>query len=231
MSRVSACQTHKSSCSAAVALPHNTHLAHLPSSPCPAMIKRQRGSSPIPFPSDPTHEADVAATDLYEPDAKRRRYFAPIHHGNWQGHQGADSVDADSGDEVEAPVHDWRQRRPRDNGEYGKANQILHDLHAEQRHRLLFTSSPHSTNLTPQYHQHYSKFDQSTSDADPYPSPPKIKHPPEVGPPRNLSVAPPTSKYGYHSDSPMHGEGIASEEAALVSHRYEDTNRCATTDI
>lgn len=127
-------------------------------------------------------------------------------------------------------MHNWRQGRPRDNGEYGKANRILHDLHTEQRHRMLFTSSPHHMNPTPEYYQHYSAFLPSTSDDDADDSPtPKTEPPPPAVSPRNFSVAPSTSKHSVHTDDPMVGAETASEEAALVSHRYEDTNRCVIT--
>ncbi|KAF7789864.1 hypothetical protein EIP86_000812 [Pleurotus ostreatoroseus] len=198
------------------------------------MLKRQRGSSPIPYPVEPTQEADVGATDLYEPDVKRRRYFAPVHDGSWRSDEGGDSADGDSADEAESLNREWGRgrERPRDIGEYGKANRLLHDLHAEQRHRMLFTPSAHPMHPPLQYQHHYAEHHPLAPYAYAYHPGAKSDPPPAVEYPlRNLTVTSTAAKHELRADGSMFQERKATEEAASVSQRYEDTNRCVTIRV
>ena len=98
---------------------------------------------------DCTLEAKEAVEDLYEPDRKRRRYFTPSEtdKSSWRNVSG-EEVDAESAGGAESPeqtprgryegVHEWQRRA----GEYKSANILLHDLHAQQRHRMIFASPP-----------------------------------------------------------------------------------------
>ncbi len=107
------------------------------------MLKRQRASSPLSFPPDITTEADVSSSDLYEPDAKRRRYFVPT--SSSERPASRDQNDAELSDGSSTPDI-WQQERGKSwkkgAGEYSAANSLLHDLHAEQRHRAIFALSP-----------------------------------------------------------------------------------------
>ncbi|KAI0690695.1 hypothetical protein BC835DRAFT_1363370 [Cytidiella melzeri] len=118
------------------------------------MLKRRRGSSPIPWSMEPTVEADVAPSDLYEPDRKRRRYFtaAKLDKSHWTDSANDDwEGESDDGEYVlrkrregsSRGANEWQQQA----GQYKDANTMLHELHAEQRHRMIF-SVPSSTNST-----------------------------------------------------------------------------------
>lgn len=112
-----------------------------------AMLKRQRPVSPMLYPIDCTMEAHEAPEDLYEPDLKRRRYFTPSEADKspWRDAI-ADEVDAESGhgdgsskrrsESRYGEVREWQSHA----GEYKTVNILLHDLHAEQRHRAIFAS-------------------------------------------------------------------------------------------
>ena len=118
------------------------------------MLKRQRTSSPIPWSAEPTVEADAAPGDLYEPDRKRRRYFTTANPDKslWMGSDDDAALEGELEVSEEKPgkraeraasgVREWERQA----GQYKDANILLHDLHAEQRHRMLFAigSSPHS---------------------------------------------------------------------------------------
>ena len=126
------------------------------------MLKRQRTSSPIPWSVEPTVEADAAPGDLYEPSRKRRRYFttANLDKSLWTGSDNDTALEGElevsedkHGKRVERAangVREWEQQA----GQYKDANILLHDLHAEQRHRMLFAigSSPHSTSYASSSH-------------------------------------------------------------------------------
>lgn len=97
-----------------------------------------------------TVEADVAPGDLYEPDRKRRRYFTAsnLDKSSWMDLADGDQWDGEADDVEDRPrkrregyasgANEWRQQA----GQYKDANTLLHDLHAEQRHRMIFAAVP-----------------------------------------------------------------------------------------
>ena len=196
--------------------------------PCrqPNMLKRPRGSSPSPPMPDPTVEADVAPYDLYEPDAKRRRYFAPARYGHRsrdEEEEGEDDAELSDGPRASSSRHEETKARRREwqleAGEYRDANSLLHDLHAEQRHRLLFSSPPPGTSSPSSYHQHY------TPESTPFVRSQEKGIPAPVEKEHLRTVAPPIPA----SHDPLVKERHLAEEASVVSQRYEDVNRCVYT--
>lgn len=191
------------------------------------MLKRQRGSSPISFTPEPTLEADVAPTDLYEPDAKRRRYFAPSRPGE-SGDGTYEEDDAESSDGMRTPGakrQEFREGRGRgkewqkDAGEYGDANSLLHDLHAEQRHRVIFSSSSPVQPTSPPVYQHHAENDMLLHTS-------RTKGEPMLTYPlRNHSVQNELMKHTGDLPYSSFAEAGTSEEASRVSQRYEDTNK------
>ncbi|KAI0085636.1 hypothetical protein BDY19DRAFT_996545 [Irpex rosettiformis] len=168
------------------------------------MLKRQRTSSPLPWSKEPTIEVDVTPGDLYEPDHKRRRYFTASHldkslltdsfnDGLWEG-ESNDVEDRPRKREDGSSVNEWQLQA----GQYKDANTILHELHAEQRHRMLFAvgSSTHAAS-------HGSSLHVAAQG-----SAPRFHHSDAVG----------TLNGNEHELPPR-------VEAKRVAERYEDTNK------
>ncbi|KAI0803050.1 hypothetical protein BC629DRAFT_1591148 [Irpex lacteus] len=161
------------------------------------MLKRQRTSSPIPWPMEQTVEADVAPGDLYEPDRKRRRYFTAsnLDKSLWMDLADGDQWDGEVDDAEDRPrkrregyasgANEWRQQA----GQYKDANTLLHDLHAEQRHRMIFAAVP-SLHNAPHAHSLHIPTQHTASDV--------------------------------HDDSSQ--QQPRPVEAKRVTERYEDTN-------
>lgn len=132
------------------------------------MLKRQRPSSPIPHPMEHTVEADVAPGDLYQPDRKRRRYFTTSHldKSPWTC-TAQEVVNVELEDDIHVPserreghcrgTKEWQQQA----GEYSAANTLLHDLHAQQRHRQIFAAPPLAHTGHASYTSYYSTQSQS----------------------------------------------------------------------
>ncbi|KAI0343896.1 hypothetical protein BDW22DRAFT_1355116 [Trametopsis cervina] len=125
------------------------------------MLKRQRPSSPTPWSMDHTVEADIPPGDLYEPNRKRRRYFttSDSDKSSWMdsfnSEGDGDSEDGGEPSRKKKDAHSrglsgWQQHA----GEYRDANSLLHDLHAEQRHRMIF-AGPSSTKAVYEAHTSY----------------------------------------------------------------------------
>lgn len=170
------------------------------------MLKRQRPSSPIP--GTPVADEKQLPDDLYEPMCKRRRFYAP---------SGPDDVV--SGEQHDDEQHDVdsmyiRKYGPHNvqgegwhkgAGEYKNANILLHDLHAEQRHRVLF--SPHSSpSAIPSYINDILNHQQ-----------PKARYAPSLPP-----IEPVSHDLCADQDS-------ESTEARVVAQRYGETNKCVLT--
>ena len=123
------------------------------------MLKRQRPASPSPF-YDATEDEKSLPEDLFEPMSKRRRYFAPSG-SNSLSKEVSPSEDVEDEDEGQIRtsyrpsrregVQEWQEHA----GEYKEENAKLHDLHAEQRHRLLFSIS-HPTGCEPSIASHHA---------------------------------------------------------------------------
>ena len=185
------------------------------------MLKRQRALSPIPFSWDAMEDEKTLPEDLFEP-SKRRRYSVPPRTGPYAEERGdeeeQDGMHRAEGSlntvrrEVRRGAHEWQK----DAGEYKDANSLLHDLHAEQRHRLIFFT----TSSTPQV----------PIDNDSSLGPHTAQHSPAVGPHfQSLQAgSPSTHKPSQSSHAQSHsrdGDSVLEEEAEVVSRRYGETNR------
>ncbi|OCH96600.1 hypothetical protein OBBRIDRAFT_787165 [Obba rivulosa] len=191
------------------------------------MLKRQRPSSPIPsLPTLPGEQLGPSF-ESFERVTKRRRQFTPSGSGT-PGNPYDDGEDDDD-DEQNVDSEDGRseyfQGRSRwqeQAGEYKHANTLLHDLHAEQRHRMLFSSSSsflsHST--TALQHSHT---DNTTSTADMPAGHHSNQHLTSPSPPLAQSSKVVTA--GLFPHSRIGSEVTDDVEVQKVIQRYENTNR------
>jgi hypothetical protein len=187
-----------------------------PPHPETTMLKRQRASSPTPWTIEPTFEAEIAPGDLYEPDHKRRRYFTPSHLDKslFSETTGYDS-DSNLGAFHALPLRraagysrgasEWQQHA----GEYRDANTLLHDLHAEQRHRTIFSIRP-------------SKHVGLQVPSPTHGSPPD---PNREGECSNCLTSAGSNAQRLPSDATSQSWQPPVVEAKRVAHRYEDTNK------
>ncbi|PCH33444.1 hypothetical protein WOLCODRAFT_135141 [Wolfiporia cocos MD-104 SS10] len=178
------------------------------------MLKRQR--QPSPFPASDAPMAPEPTLDIdYERVAKRRRQLAPPNHSGFSPgseHERAESADEET--DLEETEDRRRARWHADAGLYKAANTLLHDLHAEQRHRLVFSSSfspPLATTGTAAH----------TREWPPHPQP--LAHAPQHAP--ALATAPLDKNDLSCGDNGLLEEGSTGEEARRVAERYEDVNR------
>ncbi|KAI9057181.1 hypothetical protein FKP32DRAFT_1681916 [Trametes sanguinea] len=167
--------------------------------------------------------------DLFERVAKRRRPFVPTRdQGGAQGGSFWPIDDTDGEEDVEGDDDSSGQQerseqaaRLQQAGDYRHVNSLLHDLHAEQRHRLLFSSTlPPSLLSTPQYHpaEHSRSAPQSSDKITP-----------------TLSCGGDTSSAHSESQKPLptFTISIPSKDASVMDHvevrhveeRYADMNR------
>jgi hypothetical protein len=110
------------------------------------MLKRQRPASPVPSRWDAVVDEKSLTEDIYKPVSKRRRYFTPSRIDPSMAGPTSTKNDHDIFDTgpstlpmncgVRTGVREWQK----DAGEYRNANTLLHDLHTEQRHRLVFAN-------------------------------------------------------------------------------------------
>lgn len=190
------------------------------------MLKRQRPTSPIPsLPSLPGGQE--LPFESYERVAKRRRQFA--HRGRTPGNpyddgedyqdEGEDDTEADGG---RSEYREVRSRWQEQAGMYKQANTLLHDLHAEQRHRILFSpsSSSHPWCSTTQGdispHGDSGKLMDATRH-HPYPYQPTPPLPPHTV--SSKTVAPESLC------QPRGDVSIEDVEVQRVTERYENTNK------
>ncbi|KAI0374380.1 hypothetical protein BV20DRAFT_961530 [Pilatotrama ljubarskyi] len=194
------------------------------------MLKRQR-SSPSFTPAPPYAATPEPALDVYDRVAKRRRQLEPPRdrptiQGNsaWNADDtdGEEDIDHDGqGNGLQGPLQ--RAGRLEEAGEYRDVNTLLHDLHAEQRHRLLF-SSP----LPPFHHPNLHHRSQPEHYHHPYPSSSDKTVP---------ALSFDGSQAAPHRDNRKHAPSftisIPIKDASAVDHvevqrvtqRYEGTNR------
>ncbi|KAJ7786072.1 hypothetical protein B0H16DRAFT_1355206 [Mycena metata] len=172
------------------------------------MLKRRAISPPpgsaIPLVSDPP--------DSYRRESKRRRILPPSLDGqSRRSILPAEDEDGEEDDEDDVHLSNGRNpfgpgpsASPVHNTEYESANTFLHDLHALQRHRLIFSSS------SPPFLQ------------------PDIPAAPHTQDKSYLSPMPDFARTPDKKDpSGMHdfGCGPSVEEVQSVKERYEDTNK------
>ncbi|TCD70037.1 hypothetical protein EIP91_005018 [Steccherinum ochraceum] len=188
------------------------------------MLKRQRPSSPISFPDEDT----MGAADLYEPDNKRRRYFAPHSYSTHQKREVTHMYDSDSEDgdgaetgrrEYFAGKREWQVAA----GTYKDANSLLHDLHAEQRHRALFTTPfPHTapSSSSAAHTQHASTASQLRTSAQSAGDHSSSSFGVARNPPSVFDDGLNGGNSGY-----VGGERYEEAEAEVVTQHYETSNR------
>lgn len=167
----------------------------------PTMLKRQRPSSPSPI--TPEVSLEDLSGDLYQPDPKRRKYFSsskppnPILRSEQPDTNDSDNEVDDGREEYFVGRREWQKEA----GLYKDANVLLHDLHAEQRHRMLFNTSTLSSFL-------HRMNPQGTG---------YLQDPSQVGH---------DEPQAHSSHIPLQGYSQPGcSEAQRVSHCYEDTNR------
>lgn len=175
------------------------------------MLKRQRPSSPSPI--SPETIVDDVDSDLYQPDSKRLKYFGSSSSYGQGSHN--EAVVNDSESEVEDGREEYFQGRREwqtQAGTYKDANILLHDLHAEQRHRMLFNIShlPPTTQQTPP--NHAATYANESKDVAQFDTTQRLDH---QGPSNATSGLQPDVQ-----DEPGRCE------AQRVSQCYEWTNRC-----
>lgn len=181
------------------------------------MLKRQRPSSPLPIAA----EAPLAAEPFIDLErvAKRTRHFAPLRRSYVQKDIVVVGSDTDGEEDQEEGRSEYTRGQTKwqeQAGVYKTANTLLHDLHAEQRHRQLFAIRP-STSMHSQQGTHCAESTRPSSSMGP-------THPPRVATlHRELSFGAPSC---HTSSNPCDGLGHA--EAQTASSQYEDTNRFAT---
>ncbi|PIL29577.1 hypothetical protein GSI_08213 [Ganoderma sinense ZZ0214-1] len=195
------------------------------------MLKRQRSSTSFVPDSYAPQESSI---DMSERAAKRMRHLPSpqsqvdkdkaLWRAGWS--DGEEDVDVD--ELINGPSAPFVQaRRLQHAGEYKHVNSLLHDLHAEQRHRMLFSTTSSSTQLPPISHwrPHIDDYDH------PIPSPPNKLAP----------VAPPYPQPQHESQggSTSFMISIPSKDVSLVDHievqrvtqQYENTNRYVRTTL
>jgi len=119
------------------------------------MLKRQRASSPLPLAQATIPESlPISSDPSSNHGVKRRRIFAPSLDGSSRGWGGFPAASADEEDEDD--IMDGRTPTPQPNlhepslenaGAYKMANSLLHDLHAEQQHRRMMSSTAANPDL------------------------------------------------------------------------------------
>ncbi|KZT74819.1 hypothetical protein DAEQUDRAFT_760828 [Daedalea quercina L-15889] len=170
-------------------------------------------------------EAPLAAEpfidiDMSERAAKRARHFAPLRRSYVRkksiivGHDsdGEENQEDEGRSEYTRGQTKWQE----DAGLYKNANTLLHDLHAEQRHRQLFAATPSYTTSS-QRDLYHPTFSHATSSMN-------LKHWTQSMVMPHPERDPPLSSPMYHSSSHAH-PSVDHVEAQIVSSQYEDTNR------
>ncbi|ESK98430.1 hypothetical protein Moror_180 [Moniliophthora roreri MCA 2997] len=184
------------------------------------MLKRQRPSSPSPA-SFPSAESFTEST----PDAKRRRVLPPTLDGKLRGWETprychhSDCDDDDNFEEIdgEEDASGYSSASTVLNDSlYKSTNDFLHQLHALQRHRLLFTQPQAGT--------------PKTDCPRPLPYPQSAPtHPSsqwQANSTRDLNhMRSPTSMEAGVDHSTHAERAEHNDETQLVRDRYEDTNR------
>jgi hypothetical protein len=115
------------------------------------MLKRPRASSPPPFAQTPDFPL-TSSDPTPEHGAKRPRIFGPPLDGPSRG-WGPVGVGVEDEEDEDDIMEGYTPNLPANKsepslestGEYTTANSLLHDLHAEQQHRRLMSSSLHPT--------------------------------------------------------------------------------------
>ncbi|KZT06384.1 uncharacterized protein LAESUDRAFT_759556 [Laetiporus sulphureus 93-53] len=194
------------------------------------MLKRQRPTSPGPSPDAAFSSEPALDHDLLERLAKRRRYFA--HSRDDVLPKGRFDREAhDDGDvDEEEDVHEERHRSEHAQGKaqwqeeaglYKAANTLLHDLHAEQRHRMIF-SSPTAPTCGTSLSSHEPHLPQPSRQSPLFSTnAPNIRNAPHESLMKHSSDYVPDKASTLLTMTPS----IDELEVQNVTQRYEDTNR------
>ena len=191
------------------------------------MLKRQR-SIPSFVPDPPYAATPESSIDVFERVAKRRRHFAPPSdrpsHSSWtmDDTDGEEDVDGEEHRASRQGNSDPEQgQRLNQAGEYRNVNSLLHDLHAEQRHRMLFSSSLPPSHL-PMLHHTEPPYAVAASADKTLPALSSNHLPPAQ---HEMRKAPSSFTISIPSkDATM----VDHVEVQRVTERYEDTNRYAS---
>ncbi|KAL1728889.1 hypothetical protein EV714DRAFT_285339 [Schizophyllum commune] len=190
------------------------------------MLKRRRAQSPPP---PAQHEAPLLPPSPPR-DLKRRRTQPPVLDG--QQRNGAvtflphNGLDDDMGEEPwdEEDDEDTRDgQQTVDCTEYKSANGVLYELHALQRHRLLFSPSSTPSQATSSYVHQQQQMSQSH---------PALHHP-TIPAGKGVDLLMPEHRArAYQSNAtiePAHKHGAGQAELSIeeqrVKERYEGANR------
>lgn len=186
------------------------------------MLKRQRPASPSPI-YDATEDEKNLPEDLFEPMSKRRRYFTPSRSNSRSQRSFHDVGDAEEEEHEAASrgepfqregVREWQQYA----GEYRDENTKLHDLHAEQRHRMLFT--PNTLRPSALLSSLLSFEDSNHRIAAPQT---KCSVADQSSTHYNATPMVPSRDSGQ--EALTHGRAVTEDEAQVVFQRYEETNK------
>ncbi|KAH9853193.1 hypothetical protein C2E23DRAFT_132779 [Lenzites betulinus] len=197
------------------------------------MLKRQR-STPSFVADVPYAAAPDPAIDAFERAAKRRRQIAPLRrraatHGGrpWPTEETDGEEDVEGDEHAPGQAESSEQaRRLEQAGDYRNVNTLLHDLHAEQRHRLLFsTPFPPSDLAFPHAHPHANHGSSPTMD--------------KTIPTLSQSSGRIPDNAQSHPHMPSFTISLPSKDANMVDYgevqrvtqRYEDTNRHVTPGL
>ena len=183
------------------------------------MLKRQRPSSPLPMVAEAPLAAEPSVDiEMLERVAKRTRHCAPLRRSYVEKNSVIRNYDTDGEEDQEDEGRSeytrgqakWQEQA----GLYKTANTLLHDLHAEQRHRQLFSAKPSAS-----IHHQQDTCCPSSHSLDSFAHSPLCvaSKPHEETPLGTMSP---------HISSVHHG-GLEHTEAQTVSSQYEDTNRFA----
>ncbi|KAF8527874.1 hypothetical protein BU17DRAFT_81119 [Hysterangium stoloniferum] len=211
------------------------------------MLKRPRPPSPSPTHPDPSSPPPLESS-VYLPFAKRRRTIGPIidrderRDETMMDHE-EDDCNEDYSDEEDVYSDGGTLTAVQSVKNYEHVNHILHNLHAEQQHRLC-TAQIHQS--SPSAHAHLQS-SNSMSLQHPhqqnYPGLPPLSSPAGyvLSSHHMISSAwdsvPPSSQRQNESDAlntetiPVADapsgakENVLDQERMFVTHRYEDTNR------
>ncbi|KDQ63864.1 hypothetical protein JAAARDRAFT_189390 [Jaapia argillacea MUCL 33604] len=195
------------------------------------MLKRQRPATPPPAPEAPELVPGLSVLEIYHRGSKRRRTSAPSLDGPSRGWGGSiDDFDDDCDDDGEDERYGFQETGAGSGqhlnhwqevaGVYRNTNSVLHDLHTEHQHRIMFLSPPSSPQVPNR--QPLQPYPHQTPPARPlHPQKVYIPLPQES---RQYSGASP-SKSNLVSPSPTSVQTFGLDETQLVKERYEDANR------
>ena len=190
------------------------------------MLKRQRS---IPSFVPDVYTPQEPEIDMPERVVKRMRYFPPpqsqfraLDKGKalWKGGESDGEEDVEVDERVAGPSAPAEHaQRLQHAGEYKHVNSLLHDLHAEQRHRMLFSASPPDQLPLASHGRPHFECDH------PFPSAPTGLAP--------VSPIYPEPPHESHWNSTSFTILIPSKDTSTADHvevqrvtqQYEDTNR------